>query len=297
MFTKDEQYTLMSLFLICRSPLMFGGNLPDNDEFTLNLITNEEALDVLQMSKNNKLLSDDGGKIVWTADDVKSNAKYVALFFTADQRPILDNLALWNSRLITYRAGEQSAEVKVRVGGAKKLYLVVTDGGDGNNWDHADWIEPQLLGTKGTVDLTDIPWTSASAGWGSVAVNTSVSGNRLVVDDKGYANGIGTHANSIIEFDVPDGYESFSSKVGLDKECVSHTEGATVRFHVFSQYPTGSPPQDSVLISLGTEQLGFKGTCKVRDLWAKKDMGGFRDEISFYVRKHSAKLLKIAEVR
>jgi alpha-galactosidase len=27
MFTKDEQYTLMSLFSICRSPLMFGGNL------------------------------------------------------------------------------------------------------------------------------------------------------------------------------------------------------------------------------------------------------------------------------
>ena len=29
--TKDEQNTLMSLFIICRSPLMFGGNLPDND--------------------------------------------------------------------------------------------------------------------------------------------------------------------------------------------------------------------------------------------------------------------------
>jgi alpha-galactosidase len=62
MLSKDEQYTLMSLFLICRSPLMFGGNLPDNDEFTLSLITNKEALAVLQKSKNNKLLFDERGK-------------------------------------------------------------------------------------------------------------------------------------------------------------------------------------------------------------------------------------------
>ena len=35
-FTKDEQITLISLWSMFRSPLMFGGNLPDNDEFTLN---------------------------------------------------------------------------------------------------------------------------------------------------------------------------------------------------------------------------------------------------------------------
>ena len=112
MFTKDEQYTLMSLFLICRSPLMFGGNLPDNDKFTLNLITNEEALAVLQKSQNNKLLFDEGKKIAWTADDLNSNAKYVALFYTSGQEPIVESKALWRSRLITSRAGEQSADCR-----------------------------------------------------------------------------------------------------------------------------------------------------------------------------------------
>ena len=56
LLTKDEQYTLMTLFFICRSPLMFGGNLPDNDDFTLNLISNKETIDVMKKSKNNKLL-------------------------------------------------------------------------------------------------------------------------------------------------------------------------------------------------------------------------------------------------
>ncbi len=294
-FTKVEQYTLMSLFLICRSPLMFGGNLPDNDQFTLNLISNSETLSVLKNSKNNKLLFDKDGEIAWTADDIKSNDKYVALFYTSDQEPIKDSLALWNSKLITYKPGDQSTKVKVNIAGAKKLYLVVTDGGDGNNWDHADWIEPRLIGKNGTLDLTSIKWLRATAGWGSASLNKSVEGNKLIVDNIEYANGIGTHANSIIEYNIPEGYETFTSIAGLDNESVSHPEGATVKFHVFTKYPTGSHPKDSVKISINFKQLGLSGTCKVRDLWAKKDMGVYKNELSLYVKQHGSKLLKISK--
>jgi alpha-galactosidase len=297
MLTHDEQYTLMSLFLICRSPLMFGGNLPDNDELTLNLLTNEEALAVLQHSKNNRLLFHDGEKIAWTANDANGNDKYLALFYTSDTNPIEDSLALWNSTLITYKTGEQTTKVTVNVEGSKKLYLVVTDGGNGNDWDHADWIEPKLIGKKGTLNLTDIKWLNASAGWGSPSINQSVGGNPLIVDNKKYANGIGTHAVSIIEYDIPEGYDTFSALAGLDKECVDHTEGATVEFHVFNRYPTGTPPRDSIEVSVNLKEIGLKGTCKVRDLWAKNDLGKFENEISLYVKRHGAKLLKINEVR
>jgi hypothetical protein len=293
-FTKDEQITLMSLFLICRSPLMFGGNLPDNDQFTLDLITNGEALSVLQKSRNNRLLFDNGDRIAWLADGVDSGSTYVALF-NVDRKPILKNKAIWSSKLLTYKPGEQSDSVNVKIDGARKLYLVVTPGKDNIDWDHADWIEPKLEGPKGSLNLAGIKWVSATSGWSIAKVGESVMGNRLIVDNKEYANGIGTHANSIIEYDIPEGYDTFSSIVGLDKECINHTEGATVRFHVFTEYPTGSSPDDSVKISLKTEQLGLKGTCKVHDLWAKKDVGEFTDELSLYVRNHGARLLKISE--
>lgn len=55
-FTRDEQYTLMTLWSIARSPLMFGGHLPMNDEFTLSLMTNPEVLAVNQNSTNNRQL-------------------------------------------------------------------------------------------------------------------------------------------------------------------------------------------------------------------------------------------------
>ena len=296
LFTKDEQYTLMSLFIICRSPLMFGGNLPDNDKFTLNLITNDEALYVLQNSTNNKLLFNKAGRIAWTADDVNSNAKYVALFFTEDNKPIIEENAIWNSDLVTYELGKQSVNIKADLKGAEKLFLVVTGGGNGNDWDHADWIEPKLTGKKGSINLTDLEWVSATSGWGTVTENKSIGGNDLIVDNKKYANGIGTHSNSIIEYNIPTGYDSFSAIAGLDKECVNHPEGATVKFHVFTEYPTGAAPEDSAEISLNFDQLGLTGKVNVRDLWAKKNLGESKNDISFYVKKHGALLLKLQQV-
>lgn len=82
--TKDEQYTIMTLFSIFRSPLMFGGHLPDNDAFTLSLITNKEVLYVNQQSTGNRQLFNKGGKIAWMATDPKSGDKFLALFNTAD---------------------------------------------------------------------------------------------------------------------------------------------------------------------------------------------------------------------
>jgi hypothetical protein len=47
-FTHDEQVTLMSLWSLAPSPLMLGMNLPDNDDWTLSLLTNDEVLAVNQ---------------------------------------------------------------------------------------------------------------------------------------------------------------------------------------------------------------------------------------------------------
>ncbi len=83
-FTRDEQVALMTLFSVFRSPLMFGGNLPDNDEFTLSLITNKNVLNVNQHSVNGKQLFRESDLIVWTADDLKTGDKYLALFNASD---------------------------------------------------------------------------------------------------------------------------------------------------------------------------------------------------------------------
>jgi len=47
-FTRNEQLTLLSFWCLLPSPLMVGGNLPDNDAWTLALLTNPEVLAVNQ---------------------------------------------------------------------------------------------------------------------------------------------------------------------------------------------------------------------------------------------------------
>jgi hypothetical protein len=84
-FTRDEQVTLMTLWSIFRSPLMFGGDMPSNDAFTLSLLTNKEVLEVNQRSKNNRELFVRGNIIAWTADAVRGRDKYLAVFNIGDE--------------------------------------------------------------------------------------------------------------------------------------------------------------------------------------------------------------------
>ena len=83
-FTRDEQITLMTLWCIFRSPLMFGGHLPESDELSLAQITNPEAMAVNQHSANNRELFRRDSHIAWLADVPDSPDKYLALFNLGD---------------------------------------------------------------------------------------------------------------------------------------------------------------------------------------------------------------------
>ena len=83
-FTQEEQKTLMTLWSIFRSPLMMGGDLITLDNYTLQLLTNSEVIQVNQKSENNRQLFRDGDKIAWVADVQGSSDKYLALFYTGD---------------------------------------------------------------------------------------------------------------------------------------------------------------------------------------------------------------------
>jgi hypothetical protein len=82
-FTRDEHYTLMTLWAIARSPLILGANLPENDEFTLSMLTNDEVIAVDQNSENNKQVFNKPGQVAWVADAPGSKDKYLAMFNTA----------------------------------------------------------------------------------------------------------------------------------------------------------------------------------------------------------------------
>ncbi len=72
----------------------------------------------------------------------------------------------FDSKLITSKTPGHAVPVDVDITGAKQLFLVVRDGGDGIGTDWADWAEPRLVGPGGVKKLTELKWRSAEVGWG-----------------------------------------------------------------------------------------------------------------------------------
>jgi len=240
LFTQDEQYTLMTLWSIFKSPLMFGGNLPDNSAFTKSLITNEEVLDMHHYSVNNRQFFNTDDQIGWTADDPKTGDKYVALFNNGGDGFVNTKNVLYRSGTVSRLTDNYSVNIDVALpAGSNSLYLVVNDGGDGYANDHSDWINPVVYKANGdSLLLTSLTWELATSGWSSVVKNKSVSGGTLNIKGVTYAKGIGTHAKSVILFALPDGYVRFKATAGLDIGGTSQAGGATVEFLVATQDPT-----------------------------------------------------------
>jgi hypothetical protein len=64
-FTEDEACSHMSFWCIYRSPLMLGGNLPENRPQELRLFANSEVLAVNQQGKDPVRLYKNNGAMVW----------------------------------------------------------------------------------------------------------------------------------------------------------------------------------------------------------------------------------------
>lgn len=86
-FTENEQYTLMTLWSIARSPLIIGGDLTKTRDLPLSLLTNEEVIAVDQESNGNRQLFRENGVVAWVADVPNSHDKYLAVFNTNDPPP------------------------------------------------------------------------------------------------------------------------------------------------------------------------------------------------------------------
>lgn len=80
LLTRDEQTTLMTLWSIFRSPLMFGGDLPTSSAESIALLTNPEVLAVNQSSTGNRQYSHEGDVILWTALAAQDDDRYIAAF-------------------------------------------------------------------------------------------------------------------------------------------------------------------------------------------------------------------------
>lgn len=135
-FTEDEQYTMLTLWSIFRSPLMIGGEMTVMDDFTYNLLTNKN---VLKMHKNARHAHqvwrrEIGGieHVLWIAASSEGGL-YLAVFNAGEEDSeieiSLDDIEidgklsgyeLWSSENVTT---EEKLSVKLPKHGAKAYYF------------------------------------------------------------------------------------------------------------------------------------------------------------------------------
>jgi alpha-galactosidase len=134
--------------------------------------------------------------------------------------------------------------------------------------------------------LTELKWLSASSGWREVHVNRTVDDQPIVINDKSL-EGIGAHAESVIIYQLPEGYETFTSTGYVTQEAGS------VVFGVLVDKGTLNIP-DKANVKVSFEAIGIQGKAKVRDLWSHKDLGTFNGSFGRELSQHGAGLYRIS---
>lgn len=154
----------------------------------------------------------------------------------AAQQSSGDPRVLFSSDVVTGSTQGHRVDIKLNLDGAKTVYLVATDGGDGFTADWVDWIAPTLSGAQGELDLTTQPMLVTSTGWGSVHVGKNANGGEATVEGRTVSPVIGTHAPSVIGFRVPKGFDELSVSGALDTGGTSQNGGrsSSVRFLVYA---------------------------------------------------------------
>ncbi|MGB7324426.1 MAG: PVC-type heme-binding CxxCH protein [Rubripirellula sp.] len=144
---------------------------------------------------------------------------------------------LFESPLVTSMTPGDRVEIETSVKGVKDLYLVVTDGGDGYSCDWADWIDPQLRRGDNTQLLTDMKWKSAATGFGKVHQAANCVGQPWSVEGETVGStAIGVHANSVIHYELPGDFETFTVTAALDTGGTNQNGGkdSSVKFVVYA---------------------------------------------------------------
>jgi len=283
-FTPDEQYTLMTLWSIARSPLMHGGDMTKTDPLTLSLLTNDEVLAVNQSSTTNHPLFDHDGLIAWTATDPANGDTYLAVFNTRDRVRLTPKNARQISNNVTTEPATHAA-IDIDVSDGRSIFLIAEPLSESEGFPLVFWNAPRVTMSNGAEQpLTDKPWTRADAQWDSAAVQKDAAGK---------ATGLKAQASAVIEYSLPPGALRFKATAGLDAQTQSDPR-AHVRILTVVGTEANEDQSPGLPVEVNLNELISASSVRIRDLWTGTDLGEHKGAFAPLVPFHGAKLFRLA---
>ncbi|CQR47316.1 Alpha-galactosidase A precursor [Paraliobacillus sp. PM-2] len=101
-----------------------------------------------------------------------------------------------------------------------------------NNWNQK--LEIDIYGEPYTYYLSDLPWESATSGWGQVTLDKGFGDYDLSLNGIVYEKGIWVNSNSEIVYDLQDKYQTFKAIVGNDDYKGEDPGNGTITFEVWT---------------------------------------------------------------
>ncbi len=161
---------------------------------------------------------------------------------------------IYTTPLITTQTSRHRIDIDTDLKGARDLYMIVTDGGDGFTCDWADWVDPVIYNKDQHKSLLDLTWKSAISGWGEVRKNSNANGDPISIrKEKIDAPSIGTHANSVIHYQIPAGFTHFRATAGIDSGGSDQNDGKSSSLR-FALYADAAPQLESLESDSGNAQ-------------------------------------------
>lgn len=297
-FTKDEQYTLMTLWAMARSPLMLGADMTKLDPFTESLLTNKEVLNVNQNSIKNQQFYNDQGLVAWSAEDPRTKDRFVAVFNIYDRYDIGMGELLSEGEIINRQTPNQGNRMIANLQGFNAIGLYIGDAGDGLQWDHGIWIGPTVEYDEGKfLDLGKTDWTYASVGYGKPSQTLAPNGKPMRFQGEELPSALSAHAPSLVVFKLPPDSYSFSTIAGLDDSCMGQANGATVQHFVygFKDDPNVTDKGRKFNFDFGLDNA--RGGETITDLWTGESWKLDSQTEHIEVPWHGCKLYKISKRR
>jgi hypothetical protein len=285
----------MSLWAIAKSPLILGADLTKLDAFTESLLTNKTVLAINQNSIKNKQLYNNKGVVLWSAEDPSTKDHYAAVFNTYDQYDVSNGDLISDGEMVNRETPGQGLPVLANLEGYSKLGLVVQDGGDGLQFDHAVWVKPTVeLSFGTTIDLTKESWISASVGYGEPSTKSAPEGKPLSVKGTQVTSGIFAHAPSTLIYKLPAGAKAFSAFGALNDTALTAPKGGTIQFMVYGFKDGGPQDRTSRRMSFDLGPAGAKAGNKVTDVWTGETWTLESQTTILEIPWHGVRLLKIS---
>jgi putative membrane-bound dehydrogenase-like protein len=150
------------------------------------------------------------------------------------QASSLDGMPAEAERVAAIQRPKGVVPFEVELPDAEQVWLVTTDGGDGEGCDWADWLEVAFVDADGErTPLASVGWSFESTGWGQSRWGKSAGGGPLSVAGQTFESGLGAHAPSRHAFAVPSGTVRLVGLVAPDDGGTNQGCGSTIDFEVF----------------------------------------------------------------